>query len=383
MLQPFEVNWETSAVEKVLAQVGSYQLPRIVQDTGWQLGCDADYLQKLQHYWLNNFNWREAQTSLNRYPQFIASIDNLDIHFVHVVGEAQGKRPLLLTHGWPGSHFEFWSMIEALAYPSRSGGNSKDAFDLVIPSLPGFGFSGKPQTIMGQRETATLWNTLMTQVLGYDKYLAQGGDYGAIVSSWLGLDYPERLHSIHLNALVFRSTAPAQNEDETRWLEQMDAAYQQLSGYSHLQVTKPLSLIRAMQNNPMAQAGWIIERFHDWSDLSEKTFESLYSLDDLLTNIMIYVMTDSFASSVMYYPGLLNDNYLALPEGQRANVPTAYAAFPGDALIPVRPRSRAALSYNITRWTAPPTGGHFAALEQPEWLVNDLRAWAASLARVS
>jgi len=129
----------------------------------------------------------------------------------------------------------------------------------------------------------------------------------------------------------------------------------------------------------MAQAGWIVERFHDWSDLSEQSFESLYSLDDLLTNIMIYVMTDSFASSVMYYPGLLSDGYCVLPEGERVSVPTSYAAFPGDALIPARPRSRAELNYNITRWTAPPTGGHFAAMEQPKWLTDDLRSWAASL----
>lgn len=378
-MNPFNVDWQTADINRVLEQVQQYQLPAVPQANAWQYGCDADYLAKLQHYWLNDYDWRAAQTKLNRFAQFTATVDDLDIHFLHVIGEANGKRPLLITHGWPSSHFEFWQIIEPLAYPSRFGGQPDDAFDLIIPSLPGFGFSGKPDHIMGQRETAKLWHTLMTDVLGYRNYLAQGGDFGAIVTSWLGLDYPDAVTAIHLNVLVFRTTLPPQNETEAQWLNRVGAAHQALSAYSHLQMTKPMSLIWAMANNPMGQAAWIIERFHDWSDLSSQSFEDLYPMDDLLTNIMVYIMTDSFASAVMYYPGILADGYCVPPDERRVDTPTGYAAFAADALLPARPRSRAELSYNISYWSTPPAGGHFAASEQAQWLVNDLRQWARTL----
>lgn len=376
-MQPFQVDWNESDVNALLQQVKAYKLPTIAEASGWAMGCDPVFIKQLQDYWLNHYDWQAAVESLNRYPQFISTIDGIDIHFVHVVGEAKGKRPLLITHGWPGSHFEFWNIIEPLAYPSRFGGNTEDAFDLIIPSLPGFGFSGKPQQPISQRETAGLWNRLMTETLGYSRYRAQGGDFGSIVSSWLALDYSEQLIAIHLNMLPLRSMAAPQNDAEGQWMQQAGEAQQHFGTYSLLHMGKPLSLILATANNPLGQASWIIERFHDWSDLTACRFEDLYSFDELLTNIMIYLMTNSFASAVMYYPGIVKDGYCFLPENQRIETSTAYAAFPSDAVLPCPPRSRAELCYNISRWTAPPAGGHFAAMEQPDWLVNDIREWAA------
>ena len=378
-MHEYKLQWESANVTTLLEKIDRCQLPDPITTTGWQWGCDRQFLLDLKQYWLHRFDWRAAMDRLNQYPQFTTCIDGQDIHFVHVVGEANGRRPLLLIHGWPGSHFEFWSMIEPLAYPSRFGGNAEDAFDLVIPSLPGFGFSGKPREPIGQKQTAAIFNTLMTQVLKYSQYLVQGGDFGSIVASWLGRNHSQSVRSIHLNMLPFRNDTPPQNEEEAAWMQQVTAHYQQFSAYSMLHMTKPLSLIWASADNPLGQAAWIIERFHDWSDLSDKAFTDIYSFDKLITNLMIYLMSDSFSSSIFYYIGLVNDGFSRLPAGQRVEVPIAYAAFDKDAVLPCPPRSRAELTYNICRWSTPPGGGHFAAMEQPEWLLEDIRQWAAEL----
>ncbi|WP_076590831.1 epoxide hydrolase family protein [Herminiimonas arsenitoxidans] len=372
----FKVEWSEAEVARVLQRVKDCRLPPALPGMGWNLGCDAEFLNKIQKYWVDTYDWRAAVATLNRYPQFKAEVDGLDIHFVHVVGEAQGRRPLLLTHGWPGSHFEFWDSIDALAYPSRHGGRAEDAFDLIIPSLPGFGFSGKPQKIISQRATAVLWNKLMTEVLGYKRYRAQGGDWGAIVTSWLGLDHGNAVEAIHLNMLGFRSMDPPQNEAEQVWAKQSEMARGKLGGYAALQMTKPQSLAWAVADNPLGQAAWILERFHDWSDLRQRSFEEVFSMDHLLTNIMIYVMTGSFASAACYYPGVAIDGFGLLPHGQRCQTPTAYADFSGDASQPSPPRSRVELTYDVKRWSTAPEGGHFAAMEAPAWFVEDVRAWA-------
>ncbi|MET0271590.1 MAG: epoxide hydrolase, partial [Phenylobacterium sp.] len=217
-IKPFEVRWDEPQVEAVLDRVRDYPWPPIpAAPDGWAYGCDAGYLKELCDHWTGRYDWRAAVDDLNRFPQFTARIEDYDIHFLHVVGEAGGKRPLIVTHGWPGSHYEFWQAIEKLAFPSRFGGDPADAFDLVVPSLPGFGFSSKPTRPIGQRTTARLFNTLMTQVLGYDTYLAQGGDWGAMVTSWLARDHGAAVRAIHLNMLGFRPHGGPQGEAEVGW----------------------------------------------------------------------------------------------------------------------------------------------------------------------
>jgi len=267
-------------------------------------------------------------------------------------------------------------VIDKLAYPSRHGGKPEDAFDLVIPSLPGFGFSSKPKRPIGQRATARLFNMLMTEVLGYDRYLAQGGDWGGLVTGFLGLDHPAHVKAIHLNMMGIRSAAPPQGEAELAWAQQGAANTQALGAYFQLQATRPQSLAWAMADNPVGQAAWIVERFHDWSDLRTKPFEGVYSFDRLLTNIMIYVMTGSFTTSVWYYRALFEEGGAALPPGQRVETPTAFANFPGEALYQTPPRSYAERVYNVSRWTDMPRGGHFAAMEEPNLYVDEVRAWA-------
>lgn len=375
MATPFRVEWSQEAVDKVLAQVRAYEFPIAPEGGGWNHGCDAATLKRLTAYWADGFDVAKAQETLNRYPQFTARIEDLDIHFVHVIGEAGGKRPLLLTHGWPGSHFEFWDAIEPLAFPSRHGGDPADAFDLVIPSLPGFGFSGKPRAPIGQRTTARLFNTLMTRELGYERYLAQGGDWGGLVTSWLGLDHAAHVKAIHLNMIGFRPAGPPQGEAEIAWIQRTGFAMDVMGAYFRLQASKPQSLAWLGAGNPVGQAAWILERFHDWADLSGKPFEEVFSDDQLLTNIMLYVMTGSFTTGAWYYRGLMEEGGIVLPAGTRCETPTAFANFPGEALYQAPPRSWCDRAYNIVRWTDMPRGGHFGAMEEPALFVEDVRAW--------
>ncbi|MBI1196483.1 MAG: alpha/beta fold hydrolase [Phenylobacterium sp.] len=374
--KPFEVRWSEAEVEAVLDRVRAYPWPPMPEvPDGWAYGCDGAWLKGLCEHWTGAYDWRAAVDDLNRFPQFTARVEDFDLHFLHVVGEAGGKRPLLVTHGWPGSHYEFWRAIEPLAFPSRFGGDPADAFDLVIPSLPGFGFSSKPTRPIGQRSTARLFNQLMTETLGYKTYLAQGGDWGAMVTSWLGRDFPVHARAIHLNMLGFRAPDGPQGEAELAWAARQAGAMEMMGAYFRLQVSKPQSIAWMGAGNPVGQAAWIAERFHDWSDLSAKSMDEAYPKDRLLTNIMLYVMTGSFTTGAWYYRGLIEEGGLAFEKGERVETPTSFANFPGEPLYSAPPRSFAERAYNIVRWTEMPRGGHFAAMEEPELYVEEVRAW--------
>ncbi len=371
---PFEVAWEEEAVGRLLDQVRAYDFPCAPEGSGWEFGCDERFLRDLCAYWVDGYDWRAAVRVLNRYPQFIARVDGFDLHFVHVVGEAEGRRPLILSHGWPSSHFEFWEVIEPLAYPSRHGGKAEDAFDLVIPSLPGFGFSEKPRRLVDQRETARLFDRLMTEVLGHGRYLAQGGDWGALVTAMLGLEHADHARAIQMTMLFPQPAAPPETEEEKRWAEAMQANQQKLGAYAQLQGSKPQSLAWAMAGNPVGQASWIIERFHDWADLRERPFEAVFTRDQLLTNVMIYAMAGAFTTSVWYYAAAMAGGTRKLRPGQRVGVPTAFTLYP-DPRHPRPPRSLVEKGYALRRWTEMPRGGHFPAMEVPDLWVEDLRAW--------
>ncbi|HEX2815861.1 MAG TPA: alpha/beta fold hydrolase [Phenylobacterium sp.] len=379
-IKPFTVSWSEAQVGAVLDQVRAYPWPPIPEvPDGWAYGCDAGYLKDLCAHWTDAYDWRAVVADLNRFPQFTAQVEDFELHFLHVIGEARGKRPLIVTHGWPGSHYEFWGVIEKLAFPSRFGGQASDAFDVVVPSLPGFGFSSKPKRPIGQRTTARLFNTLMTEVLGYDSYLAQGGDWGAMVTSWLARDHGAHAKAIHLNMLGFRPHGGPQDEAEVAWATRQAGMMDIMGAYFRLQVSKPQSIAWMGAGNPVGQAAWITERFHDWSDLSKKSLDEAYGKDRLLTNIMLYVMTDSFATGAWYYRGLVEEGGLAFQPGERCETPTAFANFPGEPLYQAPPRSFAERAYNITRWTEMPSGGHFAAMEEPDLYVDEVRDWARSL----
>jgi len=385
-VQPYKIDVSQSKLESIRKRVSKYKwFPAPVGLPDWQLGMSTSVLKDIQTHWLKSYNWRAEEARLNQYPHYIAEVDGIPIHFLHIVGEAEGRRPLLLSHGWPGSFYEFFDAIGPLAFPSQHGGNPEDAFDLIIPSLPGYGFSGKPVAPIGQRATAKLWNTLMQDVLGYDTYLAQGGDWGGMVTSWLGFEHGTvdgkgGCRSIHLNMIGLRPTpATPQSDDEVAWLERSAAAMQAEGSYFMQQATKPQTLAMALMDSPMGTAAWILEKFHAWSDLKGGTLFGIYSRDQLITNIMIYLANDAIATSIWYYAAFFGEGGNALPDGERCETPTAFANFPGEPVYFPPPRSWCERAYNITRWTEQPHGGHFAAMEAPDLFVADLRDWARAV----
>lgn len=379
--KPFRIAVPQAKLDYIHKRLADYKWFAAPSDDDWQYGMKTSVLREIVDYWLLEYDWRAAEDNLNRYPHFTAEVDGLDIHFLHVVGEAQGNRPLLITHGWPGSVLEFWECIDQLAYPTRHGGKAEDAFDLIIPSLPGYGWSGKPGKPIGQKTTAGLWDKLMTDVLGYETYLAQGGDWGAVVTSWLGVNHgPGKggCKAIHLNMIGLRPTpATPQSDDEIKWLTDSQAKMAMGGSYLQQQATKPQSLAIGMMDSPMGQAAWILEKFHGWSDLGEDgDLLTTYSKDELITNLMIYLINDAFATSVWYYNGLFAEGGNSLPEGERCETPTAFANFKKEALYSPPPRSWVERTYNLTRWSDFEEGGHFAALEQPDLFCADVIEWA-------
>jgi len=380
-VQPFSITWTEAEIDALKQRLASAVIPPAPAGSGWSLGCDRDFLLRFRDYWCDTYDWRAALETLNRYPQFLAEIDGLPVHFVHVTGEGDVRRPLLLTHGWPGSFYEFWDVVDRLAFPSRHGGRVEDAFDLVLPSLPGYAYSGKPSQPIGPRATAAMWNELMTGHLGYPAYLAQGGDWGSLVTAQLGYNHAGSVRGIHLNmAAAMGSPQPMQNAEEQAWAQKAAAAQQQLGGYSMVQMMKPMSLVYLGAGNPLGQAAWILERFHDWSDLSAGDLEAVYGIDHLITNVMLYVMTGSFESAIWYYHGMIREGMPNYNEARQCPTPLGIAAYPGDALLPVPPRSRVELAAgNLMHWADMPGGGHFAAMEKPQLFAQDVTEWAGKV----
>ena len=380
-ITPFTIAIPDDKLAAIRERVASYQFHTPPVDDDWQYGMKTSVLSDIRDYWLDAYDWRKAEADLNRFPHYKATVDGFELHFVHVVGEANGKRPLLITHGWPGSVFEFWQVIEPLAYPSRFGGSPDDAFDLIIPSLPGYAFSQKPEKPIGQRTTAKLFDGLMRRVLGYERYLAQGGDWGGLVTSWLGYDHSLAkgggCKAIHLNMIGFRPfDATPRGEAEIKWLQHSQAMMQLEGAYLMEQATKPQTLTLALMDSPVGQAAWILEKFHGWSDLQDGDLYSTYTRDQLLTNIMLYLVNDAFATSVWYYNGLFAEGGNTLPEGEKVETPTGIANFPGEKIYTTPPRSWCERVYEVNHWSDMEKGGHFAAMEQPELYIDDIRAWA-------
>lgn len=350
------------------------------QHDGWHSGINMAWLKQLCDYWLNDYDWRACEAQLNRYPQFIETIDGEDIHFVHVVGEADGKRPIILTHGWPGSHYEFWGVIDKLAFPSKSGGSSADAFDVVVPSLPGFGFSATSRRPPGPRATGALWNTLMTQTLGYKHYVAQGGDLGSLVTTFLGLGHGACV-GVHLNMVATQLGDPQPHTaEEGQWLKNFHAVMQAEGAYLQLHTTKPQTISAALMDSPVGTAAWILEKMHAWSDLRKGSLDTVYSKDQLLTNIMIYLVNDAIASSIWFYRALVLEGEVGVIAQPRVDKPTGIANFLGEPVYQNPPRSWVERMYNIIHWSDIDEGGHFAAMETPDHFVTDIRAFAQTMA---
>jgi len=379
MIHPFRIEVPDKVLDRIRARVAEYPWHEMPDDGGWAYGTNLDYMKELCTYWLDEYDWRAHEAAINRFSHCIAPVDGIDLHFIHEKGSGPAPMPLIISHGWPGSIVEFLDIIEPLAHPERFGGSADDAFDVIAPSLPGFGFSGRPARPIGPSKIAGLFNTLMVDVLGYDGYLAQGGDWGGAISTWLGFNHAPACRAIHINIMVMRHPDGPRTREEEAWAAEFERQQLMENGYRTQQATRPQTLSYAMMDSPVGVAAWIIEKFNSWSDTDGENIESVYTKDLLLTNIMVYLVTRTFnTASWIYYGRREEGGRLLSPDGHRVEVPTAAALFPAE-ILSWPPRSYAERIYNIVRWTEMPRGGHFAALEQPALLIEDIRTFARTL----
>ncbi|MDA7480241.1 epoxide hydrolase [Candidatus Pelagibacter ubique] len=379
MIKPFKLDIPNKVLQEIYTKVKNYPWHEMPDDGGWEYGTNLDYLKELSNYWVNNFDWRKSEAQLNRFSNFKSKVDDIDIHFIHEKGSGSNPTPLLLMHGWPGSVIEFLHIIERLAHPEKFGGNIDDAFDVVVPSLPGFGFSGRPSRPMGPRKIANTLNKLMTENLGYKNYLAQGGDWGATIANWIGYDHSKSCKAIHINCLTMRHPDGPQTKQEEAWQQKFNTDQIMQDGYRTQQSTKPQTLSYGMMDSPVGIAAWIIEKMYSWSDLKDNDIESVYSKDTLLANIMVYVVTKTFNTATWIYYGRREEGGRFFPKDfKKIEIPTAAAIFPAE-MSEWPPKSYVDRMFNITQWTEMPRGGHFAALEEPELLVNDLVKFSRSV----
>ncbi len=373
-VRPFRIEVPDAVLADLAERLARSRFPGEVAGSGWEYGTNLGYLKELMAYWRDSYDWRAEEVKLNALPQFMATVQGQDIHFVHVRGKGPNPVPLIFSHGWPGSFYEAHKIIGPLTDPAAHGGDPADAFDLVVPSLPGYGFSpdaGAPG--MSCARMADLFAALMTEVLGYPRFGAQGGDWGSVITARLGYAYPEQVIAIHLNLLGAR---PAVDPEQplTEAEKAMQAAgerYRQTeTGYFEQQSTKPQTLAYALTDSPAGLAGWFVEKFRTWSDC-DGDIERRFTKDELLTNIMIYWVTGSIGSAVrLYYENRRNP--WGLRPGEKIAVPTGYARFAVEISRP--PREWVARACNLVQYTDMPRGGHFAALEEPGLLVEDLRS---------
>ncbi len=378
-IRPFHLNVPDATLKRIRTRVAEYPWHEMPDDGGWGYGANLDYMKEFCAYWLDEYDWRKHEAAINRFSHHLVEVDGIDLHFIHEKGDGPAPLPLIISHGWPGSVVEFLDIIEPLAHPQRFGGDGEDAFDVIAPSLPGFGFSGRPPRPYGPRKMAGLFAKLMTDVLGYDGYLAQGGDWGGAISSWLGFEHAPACRAIHINIMTMRHPDGPQGAEEEAWAAEFKRQQMMENGYRTQQATKPQTLSYAMMDSPVGVAAWLIEKFNSWSDTAGDDIESAHSKDALLTNIMAYLVTGTFnTASWIYYGRREEGGRVFSPQGNRVEVPTAAALFPKE-LLSWPPRSYVERVYNLTHWTKMPRGGHFAALEEPDLLINDIRAFARTL----
>ncbi|MBW4080617.1 epoxide hydrolase family protein [Paenibacillus sp. S150] len=374
-VERFQIQVSDEVLDDLKYRLDHVRWPGQLQDSGWERGTELGYLQSLVSYWRDDFDWRAQEAELNRFSQFRSTVDGIAVHFVHERGTGPNPIPLILTHGWPDSYLRYRKIIPLLTDPASYGGDPEDSFDVIVPSLPGFGFSGRPgHSGINNSRVSGIWAKLMTEELGYSRFAAAGGDMGSGVTRYLAASHPELLIGIHLTDIgiirdLLASQAQAElSEEELRYKQQAQEWISLEGAYMSIQSTKPQTLSFGLSDSPVGLAAWLVEKFRSWSDCSGD-LELRFSKNELLTNIMIYWVTNTIGSSAhMYY-----ENTHSLPSLGRIEVPAGIALFPADILLP--PRTWAERSLNITRWTSMPRGGHFTAMEEPELLAEDIRAF--------
>jgi len=374
-VQPFRVHVPDDAVADLRYRLSRTRWPDQIPGTTWEYGCDMPTLRAVCDYWGRDFDWRAAEARLNRWPHVITEVDGITVHAIHARSPHPNALAVCITHGWPGSVAEFLDVIDPLIDPPSYGGDAADALHVVAPSIPGYGFSG-PTTRRGvDIRTVAGVNVGLMEQLGYDRYGAQGGDWGAIATAHMGQLAPDRLVGIHVNMPVPRppETDPMKGltPDELAGLASMAKFREEGTAYQRIHGSKPQTLAYGLTDSPAGLAGWIIEKFQAWSDCHGDVLSHL-TLDQLCTNLSIYWFTATINSSTRLYFESMRTGGLAAIEG-RVEVPTGVAVFPAEMIRP--PRAWCEQLYDLRRWTVMPSGGHFAAMEEPQLWIDDVRAF--------
>lgn len=370
-IKPFTISVPDDVLRDLRERLTRVRLPEQLEGTGWDYGVELDYFKNLVAYWRDKYDWRIHEKELNGFNQFITEIDGLPIHFIHVKSKEKNAMPLVLVHGWPGSVYEFHKIIGLLTDPVAHGGKAEDAFNVVCPSLPGFGFSGKPRDPGWSVSRMSEVVAKLMERLGYTRYGAQGGDWGSAVANWLGTWDTEHVIGVHLNMAAAGQPKKADpfegvTSEEKERMEQRNKEIENQRAYMAIQGTRPQTIGYALNDSPVGLAAWIIDKFWAWSD-HRGNLENSFTKDELLTNIMIYWVTQTSTSSARIYY-----ERQAYTGGRKAGkAPVGVALFPKEISVP--PRKWVEAQYNLVHWTVMPRGGHFAAFEPPELLAGDIR----------
>ena len=386
-IRPFRIDIRQDDLDDLHERLDRTRWPDELPGVGWAYGVPRDYLKELVHYWRHEYDWRAAEAGLNEWPQFSTTIDGANIHFAHIHSPEPDATPLLMTHGWPGSIVEFADVVGPLTDPRTHGGDPADAFHVVLPSIPGFGLSGPTaETGWEFRRVAAAFAGLMER-LGYERYGVQGGDWGAAISRELGRIRPDKVIGVHLNLLPNSAPTEEPGAEELEALsaeerERMLASWGRIctwsrdrQGYADIQSTWPQTLAYGLTDSPVGQLAWIVEKFKVWTDSSDRP-EDAVDRDQMLTNVMLYWLTGTAGSSARIYYERAHAGYWGTPP-EPSTTPTAVADFPQENFIPLR--HIADRTNNIVQWTKYDRGGHFAAMEQPESLVGDVRTFFRNL----
>jgi pimeloyl-ACP methyl ester carboxylesterase len=388
-MMSWRVRVEQALVEQLQDRLAGTVWPPTAAGSGWSDGVDLGYLRMVVDRWRDGFDWRACERELNRYPHYRAVVDGVDLHVVRMPGRGPAPLPLLLTHGWPSTFYEFWPVVSRLADPAAYGGDPADAFDVVVPSLPGFGFSAALPAPGAASRIPRLWHRLMTEVLGYRRFGAHGGDIGAMVTNRLAIEYPEPLVGIHVTMPAEPHADPADlTPEERRFLRERTAKQESGGAYAHLHRTRPDTLAVALHDSPVGLAAWILDKWREWSDCGGD-LETRFSKDHLLTTISLYWLTGTIGTSIRLYrdwalgspgrpeawadradvPGGVDSR--PLPPGDRITVPAGLCLFDHDSPPSWSRRAYADLRHRVRM----PRGGHFPATEEPDLLVEDLRTF--------
>jgi len=382
-IQPFTASIPESELKDLAVRLDRVRWPDELDGAGWGYGADLSTVRAYADYWRNEFDWRAVEACFNQYEQGIATTEGEQVHFVHARSPEPNATPLLITHGWPGSVVEFLDVIEPLRDPVSFGGSADDAFHVICPHIPGYGFSGPTRTHgFHVNRAAAAISDLMRQ-LGYDRYIAQGGDWGAIITRRLAEAHAEPLIGAHFNMLF---ALPGDMTDPSAWegvTEAEMAAFTRATseiadgtGYMEIQGTKPQTLAYGMHDSPVAVLAWQLEKFESWSDAS---LEDAFTKDQVLANVALYWLTETANSaSRLYCESKRAGNYAADPWEGTVEIPVGYCRYPGEMLQTARVWADRRYK-NIVHWTEAPSGGHFAAFENPEFFIEDVRGFGRAL----